>query len=82
MKIMSREQLAAAHPDIDWQWAEQKPQGNPPMSSDNYKFPWRQLELDGATFFCKFFGSVRAGSEDGVKFLGFQRERVVLGRER
>ena len=33
-------------------------------------------------FFCKFFGSVRAGSGDGEKFLEFQREWVVLGRER
>lgn len=33
-------------------------------------------------FFCKFFVSVRAGSGDGEKFLEFQREWVVLGRER
>jgi hypothetical protein len=33
-------------------------------------------------FFCKFFGLGRVGSEDGKKFLGFQRERVILGRER
>jgi hypothetical protein len=33
-------------------------------------------------FFCKFLDSVRAGSGDGEKFLGFQREWVVLGRER
>jgi IS4 transposase len=46
---------------------------------------WTALLVDVRAeqlFFCKFFVSVRAGSGDGEKFLEFQREWVVLGRER
>ena len=54
----------------------------------NIKSPRATIRYEGRLvpaeqlFFCKFFDSVRVESGDGEKFLGFQREWVVLGRER
>ena len=56
-----------------------KADGKRDRSAENVQSPPMTAEQ---LFFCKFFGLGRVGSEDGEKFLGFQRERVILGRER
>ena len=72
--VRQKESMAAPFSLLMRAWVMARPSW--PMVSKTWKRRAEQL------FFCKFFGSVRAGSGDGEKFLEFQREWVVLGRER